>query len=60
MAQMVKSLPAMWETPVGSLGQEDPLEESITTHLNVLAWTIPWTEEHGGLQSIGLQNTGHD
>ena len=48
------------EMQVHPLGQEDPLEESMATHLNVLAWTIPWTEEPGGLQSIGSQNIEHD
>jgi len=45
---------------VGSLGQEDPLEESMATHSGILAWRIPWTEEPGGLQSIGSQRVGHD
>ena len=49
MAQMVKSLPATWETWVQSLGQEDPLEKELETHSGILAWEIPWTEEHGGL-----------
>ena len=53
MAQMVKNLPAMRETWVRSLGQEDPLEEGMATHSNFLAWRIPWTEEPGELQSIG-------
>ena len=44
---------AMQETQVRSLGQEDPLEEEIATHSSILAWEIPWTEEHGGLQSVG-------
>ena len=52
---MGKNLPAMWETRVGSLGQEDPLEEGMATHSSILAWRIPWTEEPGGLQSMGLQ-----
>ena len=60
VAQMVKSLPAMRETWVQSLGREDPLEKQIATHSNVLAWRIPWTEEPGGLQSMGLQRVGHD
>ena len=42
------------------LGQEDPLEEEMATHSSILAWRIPWTEEHGGLQSIGSQRIGHD
>ena len=49
MAQMVKSLPAMQETQVQSLGQEDPLEKEMATHSSILAWKIPWTEESGGL-----------
>ena len=56
VAQMVKNLPAMWETQVQSLGREDPLEESMATHSSVLAGRIPWTEEPGGLQSVGLQS----
>ena len=48
---MVKNLPAMWETQVGSLGWEDPLEKGMTTHSSILAWRIPQTEEPGGLQS---------
>ena len=55
---MVKNLPAMWETQVQSLGQEDPLEEEMATHFSILAWRIPWTEEPGGLQSMGLQRVG--
>ena len=50
---MVKNLPAMWETQVLSLGHEDPLEEGMATHSNILAWRIPWTEQPGGLQSMG-------
>ena len=60
---MVKNPPVMQETQetlVRSLGQEDPLEEGMTTHSIILAWRIPWTEEPGGLQSIGLQIVGHD
>ena len=53
---MVKCLPAMWETQVWSLGQEDPLEKEIATHSSILAWEIPWTEEPGGLQSMGSQS----
>ena len=52
---MVKSLPAIWETWVQLLGQEDPLEKEMATHPSILAWKIPWTEEPGGLQSMGLQ-----
>ena len=55
MAQMVKCLPAMRETQVQSLGQEDPLEKEMATHSNILAWRILWPEESGGLQSMGLQ-----
>ena len=55
MAQTVKNLPAMRETWVRSLDWEDPLEEGMATHSSILAWRIPWTEEPGGLQSIGLQ-----
>ena len=84
MAQMVKNLPAMWETwvrpvdwgslvtqtvknppaiqdtQVQSLGQEDPLEEEMATQSNILTWEIPYTEEPGGLQSLGSQRVGHD
>ena len=56
VAQMVKHLPAMQETPVQSLGQEDPL----ATHSSILAWKIPWMEKPGGLQSMGLQREGQD
>ena len=60
MAQQVKNLPAMQETQVKSLGWEDPLEKGITTHSSLLAWRIPWTEEPGQLQSMGLQRVEHD
>ena len=60
MAQMVKNFPAMWETWVLPLGQEDLLEKGMATHCSILAWRIPWTEEPGGLQSMGLQRVGHD
>ena len=60
MAQMVKRLPAMWETWVRSLGQEDPLEKEMVTHSSTLAWKIPWIEEPGRLQSMGSQRVGHD
>ena len=60
VAQMVKNLPAMQETQVWSLGQEDPLEKGIATHSSILSWRIPWTEEPGGLQSMGLQRVRHD
>ena len=56
MAQMVKNPPAMWETWVWSLGQEDPLEKGIATHSRIIAWRIPWTQEPGGLQPIGSQS----
>ena len=48
------------ETWVPSLGQEDPLEEEMATHSSILAWRTPWTEEPGGLQSMGLQRVGHN
>ena len=51
---MVKNLPAMQETRAQSLGQEDPLEKEMAIHSSILAWRIPWTEERGGLQSVGL------
>ena len=57
---MVKSLSAMLETRVKSLGQEDLLEKEMATHSSVLAWRIPWTEESGRLQSMGSQGVGHD
>ena len=60
VAQLVKNLPATWDTRVLSLGQEDPLEKKIATHSSILAWTISWTEEPGGLQLMGLQRVGHD
>ena len=60
MAQTVKNLPAVQETSVRFLGQEDPLEEGMATHSNILAWRIPWTEEPGRLQSIGSLRVGHD
>ena len=57
MAQRVKkNLPTMQETWVPSLGQEDPLEKGMATHSSILVWEIPWTEEPGGLQSMGLQS----
>ena len=62
MAQWVKDLLAMQETQetqVRSLGQEDPLEEEMATHFSILAWRIPWTEELGGLQSVGSQRIRH-
>ena len=57
---MAKNLPAMQETQVRSLGQEDPLEKEMATHSSILAWRIPWTEEAGGLQSMGSQRVRHD
>ena len=60
MVQMVKRPPAMRETLVPSLGQEDPLEKEMATHSSILAWRISWTEEPGGLQSIGLPRVGHN
>ena len=58
VAQMVKHLPAMQETRVWSQGQEKPLEKGMATHSSILAWTIPWTEEPGGLRSMGSQRVG--
>ena len=60
MAETVRRLPTMWETQVRSLGQEDPLEKEMATHYSSLAWKIPWMEEPGRLQSMGLQRVGHD
>ena len=60
MAQMEKNLPAVQQTQVSSLGQEDPLEKGMASHSNILAWKSPRTEELGGLQSMGLQTAGHD
>ena len=60
MAQSVTNLPAMQETWVRSLGWEDPLEKEMATHSSILAWRIPWTEEPGGLQSMGSQRVGND
>ena len=60
VAQIVKNLPAMQETWVRSLGWEDPLEKGMETCFTILAREIPWTEEPGGLQSMGLQRVGHD
>ena len=56
MVQMVKNLPAMQETRVQSLGQEDPLEKGMATHSSILAWKIPWTEEPGRAQSMRSQS----
>ena len=60
VAQMVKNMPAMQETEVGSLGWEDPLEKRIATHSSILDWRILWTEEPGRLHSIGSQRVGHN
>ena len=60
VAQMVKNVPALRETWVRSLDWEDPLEEGMATHSSILTWRIPWTEEPGGLQSMGSQRVGHD
>ena len=60
VAQIVKNLPEMRETWIWSLDWEDPLEEGKATHSSILAWRIPWTEEPGGLQSVGLQRVGYD
>ena len=56
----VENLPAMQETQVRSLDQEDPLEKEMTTHSSILVWKIPWTEEPGGLQSMVSQGVGHN
>ena len=60
VAQMVKRLPTMWETRVQSLDQEDPLDKEMATHSSILAWKIPWMEDPGRLQSMGLQRVRHD
>ena len=60
VAQMVKSLPAVWETRVRYLGREDPLEKEMATQSSILAWKIPWTEEPGGLQYMRSQRVGLD
>ena len=60
VAQSVKNLPAVQQTQVRSLGQEDPLEKEIASHSRILAWRIPWIEEPGGLQSMGSHRVGHD
>ena len=60
VAQMVKRLSTMRETWVRSLGREDPLEKKMAIHSSTIAWKIPWTEEPGRLQSMGLQRVGHD
>ena len=60
MAQRVKNLPAMQEIQVQTLGQEDPLEKEMAIHSSILAWRMPWTEEPGGLQSMGSQKVVHN
>ena len=60
VAQMVKNLPAMQETQVWSLGWEDPLEKGMAIHFTILAWKVPWTEEPGGLQSVGSKRVRHN
>ena len=60
MSQMVKNLPAVQETWVRSLGQDNPLEKGMATHSSLLAWKIPWTEEPGRLQSMELQRVRHN
>ena len=60
MAQIIQNLPAIQETWVQSLGWEDSLEKGMATHSGILAWRIPWTEETGGLQSMGSHRVGHD
>ena len=57
---MVKNLPVIQEMQVQFLGKEDPPEKEVATHSRILAWKIPWTEESGGLQSMGLQRIGHN
>ena len=60
VAQSVKNLPAVQETPVWSLGREDPLEKEMATHASILVWRISWTQEPGGLQSMESKRAGHD
>jgi len=60
VAHTIKNLPEIQETPVQSQSQDDPLEKGKATHSSSLVWRIPWTEEPGGLQSMGLQRVGHD
>ena len=57
MAQMIKNLPAMWDTQIQSLGQKDPLEKEMTTHSSILAWRSLWTEQPGGLLSKGVRRS---
>ena len=60
VAQIVKDLPAMWETQIRSLDRDDPMEKEMAIHSSILAWRIPWTEEAGGLQSKGSQRVEHN
>ena len=60
VAQMVENLPAMQETWVQSMGQEDALEKEMATYSSILAWKIPWTEKPGGLQSMGCERVRQD
>ena len=60
MVKNLSTIQELQESQIQSLGQEDPLEEDIATHSSILAWRIPWTEDPGGLQSIGSQRVGHD
>ena len=60
VAQSIKSLPTVQETQVPSLGWDDPLEKEMETHSSIFAWKISWTEEPGGLQSMGSQRVRHD
>ena len=60
MTQMLKSPPVMQETQDRSLGQEDPMEKGMATHSSILAWRIPWTEEPGRLEAMGLHRVGHN
>ena len=60
VTHMVKNLPAMQEIWVQFLRWEDPLEKGLATHSSILSWRIPWTEEPGGVRSMGLQRVGHD
>ena len=60
MAQIIEHWPAMQETQVRSLGQDNPLEKEMATHSSILAWKIPWSEEPDRLQSMGSQRVGHD
>ena len=60
VAQLVKNPPEMQEMWIQSLGRKDPLEKEMAAHSSILAWEIPWTEEPGRLQSMGLQRVGHD